>query len=467
MCENIIVSEFYELVEENKMASYTIEPKIPENLWSVRLNRKWTGKGVETVTKFDGVRFKDLHAPRKIFFRGAIEKMRDMAIFKDYVEGYDSKFGTEIMASIESQLVPMEDLEASLYRKMIRPDAKFWLRIAFNEVQRQFQFEHEISARAYFMKKAKNRRIEFLSELVNKGCLPRWFTFDAGVYERESIVWCQPGRPEMQEKIRRINLQNPPITHHVEVENKPGNLKPAIMSGILPDDFDIQDVPFATPADWYQRNKKRCDELGFPEPNCRLPNQPQEPEPEIIEVDDNESESDNSDVLIIDEEMESDNDSDETWDSGLEDSHSDTEPGEMESEDEVGAGTARIDLWEDVMDPLEQGLFDIRAWRRRNPVRQPPPIPVFNNNNNPLEIFNRKEYEFNLENPPRPKNWVNLEKFIAGLRKKDDRSPIPAEKISHLAAESEEDKLAKRSDFKNLANKITQRRKYEKHLYDF
>ena len=194
----------------------------------------------------------------------------------------------------------------------------------------------------------------------------------------------------MKEKIRRINLQNPPITHHVEVANKPGNLRPAIAAGILPDDFDIQDVPFATPADWYKRNKERCDELGFPEPNYALPIQPQEPAPEIIDIDDNsDSDSDNSDVLIIDKDMASENDSDETWDTGLEDSQSDTDSGEMESD--AGAGTAHLDLVDDVMDPKDQGLLDMHAWRRRNPVRPPPPIPVFNNNNNPLMVFKEKK----------------------------------------------------------------------------
>ena len=61
------------------------------------------------------------------------------------IESKDSKYGTEIMASLEDQLVPMDEHEASLYRKFIRPDAKMWLRIAFDGIHRQFEFENEIA----------------------------------------------------------------------------------------------------------------------------------------------------------------------------------------------------------------------------------------------------------------------------------------------------------------------------------
>ena len=267
------------------------------------------------------------------------------------------------------------------------------------------------------MKKAKNKQIRILSDLVARGCLPKWYTFDAGVYDRESIIWCQPGRPYMKEKIRWINLQNLPVTHNVESANNPGNLKPDIAAGVLPDDFDIQDVPFATPADWYNRNKKQCDELGFPEPNCSLQIQIQEPEPEVIEVADDDN-SYASSLLVIDQDVASEDDSDEDWDSGLKNSLNGSKAMETDSD----AGAERLDLWDDVMDPKDQVLFDIRQWMRCNPVRTPPPIPEYNNNNNPLLLFKEEKFRFNFENPPRPEDAeVPLPPH--------DRSPIPPENI--------------------------------------
>ena len=60
--------------------------------------------------------------------------MRDVAMYKDYIESIDSRFGTEIMANLEQKLEPMTDHEAIDYRKFTRPDVKTWLRIAFDGI---------------------------------------------------------------------------------------------------------------------------------------------------------------------------------------------------------------------------------------------------------------------------------------------------------------------------------------------
>ena len=47
-----------------------------------------------------------------------------------------------------------------------------------------------------------------------------------------------------------------------------------------------------------------------------------------------------------------------------------------------------------------------------------------------------------------------------------DRSPISIEKICHLAAESEEEILSKKTSFKDFAKRLTQRKRYKKSFFD-
>ena len=216
---------------------------------------------------------------------------------------------------------------------------------------------------------------------------------------------------------------------------------------MAPEDFDPSTVPFSTPLDWYLRNKDECDKHGYTLPNINQPLPVQRPEPEVIDVEDDDEDPD---VDAIDEWMQ-----DSSRESGFSSYIESDEEMEMEEEEEDDEELCLINL---VMDPLDQGLFDLWEWRRKNPVVPHPPIPTFdiNNNANPLMVFADPKYRFDFENPPKPPPLPELPVFDVAKITPESFVAVP---------ETEEEILARRVPFREFGKRLHQRENYIKKHY--
>ena len=232
--------------------------------WRCKTGSKWSGKGNDAILRLGKVRLNKGQKPRKFFFRSAIEKGRDICTYRDFLQDIDGKNGVERLAEREETLTKMTPLQRYLYRKCINPNFQSAVSIAAIDAMEEYNLSYYDTV--YLKMAAGRKRERIFHELVRDGCLPTWYTYDAAVYFHAGVQWRQPGRPENQTKIKKINARNPPLTHVLILNNKERTFKNAITEGIVPDGFEASKIPYSNPMNFYEKNKKWLSSTGYPEP---------------------------------------------------------------------------------------------------------------------------------------------------------------------------------------------------------
>ena len=376
----------------------------------------------------------------------------------------------------------MTTLQRYLYRKCVRSDFQSDISIAAIDAMEEYNLSYYDTV--YLKLAAGRKRERIFHELVRDGCLPTWYTYNAAVYFHAGVQWRQPGRPENQSKIKKINDRNPPLTHVLILNNKEKTFKNSITEGIVPDGFDASKIPYSNPMNFYEKNKKWLSSTGYPEPKVLEITNKRTPEVTVHEVTDNEEDDDEIEFLEM-----IDNNNDEGFEPVFDvemDEQDGDHPEEYMTVITPEGREEILDLFDYIPGGYIDGIVDFMERARilkslpkmepktesnnnENPllnkggfiekmaerILKPQPekktekkLESNNNDDNPLAMFDSEDYAFNFANPPRPA----------------ELQPIPSSETlrevttaDFLPKEDKEKFLSNNKQFKDMCLKVFQR----------